>query len=124
LSRNPYISIVDDDDSVRSALRRLLKSFGMDSIVFSSGEELLRYPNLGALRCLISDVQMQSMSGLDLQRALCAQGRNIPIIFITAFPDETIESIALAAGACCFLLKPFSAAVMMDCVNKALGLKN
>jgi len=100
------ISIVDDDESVRTAMGRLVRSLGYNSSEFASAEAFLASPWLAETACLIADVQMPGMSGLDLQDALREQGNLLPIIFITAFPTDTIRKRAQAAGAVGFFGKP------------------
>jgi FixJ family two-component response regulator len=91
LKRVSVISIVDDDESVRTATNSLMRSLGFTAYTFASAEEFLRSLQLNDTSCLISDVQMPSMSGIELQRHLIARGHRTPIIFITAFPDESIR---------------------------------
>jgi len=120
LSDIPIISIVDDDESVRDVISSLIKSFGLSAHAFVSAEEFLRSPHLNETSCLISDIQMPNMSGIELQRVLIAQGRHIPIIFITAFPDEAVEARAMKAGATCFLSKPFDGHDIIKFIAKAI----
>jgi FixJ family two-component response regulator len=87
---------------------------------FASAEEFLRSPHASDTSCLITDVRMPGMSGVDLQSHLIAQGRRLPIIFITAFPEENSEARALEAGAICFLTKPFDGQALIDCLSEAL----
>ena len=101
------ITIVDDDESVRESTKALVRSFGYNARVFASAEEFLD-ANLDDTSCLILDVQMKGLSGVELQKLLIAQGRRTPIIFVTAFPDERTRNQALDAGAIGFLSKPFS----------------
>jgi FixJ family two-component response regulator len=108
VSRLPVISIIDDDASVRAATDNLLRSLGYTVNTFVSAEEFLRSIHLNDTSCVIADVQMPGMSGVDLQARLLAQGHRVPFIFITAFPEETIRARALKAGAICFLTKPFN----------------
>jgi FixJ family two-component response regulator len=122
LPKNPVISIVDDDDSVRASLDSLVRSLGFKAYSFASADAFLRSPRLTETKCLISDVQMPNMSGIELQNVLIAQGSPIPIIFITAFPDEALEATAMKAGAICFLNKPFDGQVMIKCLYKAMAL--
>jgi FixJ family two-component response regulator len=116
----PVISVVDDDASVRAAMTRLLKSFGFAANAFASANEFLQSPRLGDTSCLIADVQMPGMSGVELQEYLIAQGHSTPIIFITAFPEDSIREQAMNAGAICFLSKPFDGARLIECVDRAL----
>jgi FixJ family two-component response regulator len=121
VSKVQIVSIVDDDASVRTAMAALVRSVGFVAFTFESGEEFLRSPRVDDSACLITDVQMPGMSGLDLQSRLIAQGSRIPIIFITAFPEQDIRSRAQAAGAIAFLEKPFDGETMTDWVRKALA---
>src|ERR1700741_4469151 len=102
----PVVSIVDDDPSMRLATDRLVRSLGYTAHVFASAKDFLESPHAAGSRCLIADVQMPGMSGLELQEHLLTQGRRIPIILITAFPEERARERALRAGALCFLTKP------------------
>jgi FixJ family two-component response regulator len=113
--------IVDDDASVRLATESLVKSLGHMSMTFASAEEFLRSPQLERTRCLITDVKMPGMTGIELQSALLSQGRDLPIIFMTAYPEPRVREMALAAGAVGFLGKPFDSADMISCLETALG---
>ena len=114
------ISVVDDDESVRQATRRLIRSLGYDVEVFALAQEFLQSPRLFESACLILDVQMGGMDGLQLQRHLKAAGYQIPIIFITAYPDEDARGRALKAGAIDFLHKPFSEQALLNSLTSAL----
>jgi FixJ family two-component response regulator len=116
----PMISIVDDDESVRETLKGLVRSFGLNASAFASAEEFLESNRLQDTACLITDVQMQGMSGVDLQTLLLNQGHDMPIIFMTAFPEERIRTRALNAGAFGFLGKPFDERSLIDCLDRAL----
>ena len=115
------ISIVDDDESVRDALDSLLKSIGYRTEVFASATEFLRLGHNEDAKCLILDVRMPGLSGLELQRQLVASGSSIPIIFITAHGDEAARAQALAAGAVAFLRKPFTEEALLNAVQAALA---
>ena len=117
----PVISIIDDDESVRTAAQFLVRSLGYEAYTFASAEEFLQSSYLGKTSCLIADVQMPKMSGLELQSYLRAKGYRTPIIFITAFPEERFRTRALDEGAVCFLSKPFEGKVLMDCLAAAIG---
>jgi FixJ family two-component response regulator len=124
LSRVPVVSIVDDDASVRVATHRLVRSLGYIAHTFSSADEFLRSPHVNDTSCLIADVQMPGMSGVELQSVLLAQGRRMPIIFITAFPEESARTRALDAGAMCFLTKPFDGPTLVKHLAAAVeGIK-
>ena len=114
------ISIVDDDESVRESTKTLVRSFGYNAWAFASAEEFLN-SDLAATKCLILDVHMKGLSGIDLQQRLIAEGRRTPIIFMTAFPDERIRRDALDAGAIAFLSKPFSDDKLSSCIDSALA---
>ena len=117
----PVISIIDDDASVRLATNRLVRSLGYITHAFASADEFLRSPQVNATSCVIADIHMPGMDGVQLQRHLRAQGSRLPIIFITAFPDESIRARALEGGAVCFLAKPFDATTLIKCLDVALG---
>ena len=116
------LSLVDDDPSVRKATGRLIKSFGFTVEIFASGEELLCFGSLRITSCLVLDVQMPGMNGLQLQSHLAVAGYRIPIIFITAHPDEEIRAQALEAGAVAFLTKPFGEEALLKGIRSALKL--
>ena len=116
----PMISIVDDDEAVREATTDLVRSLGYGATGFGSVEEFLGSEELGTSDCVITDVQMPGLSGIDLQQKLLADGRNLPIIFITAFPDERMRKRALDAGAIGFLSKPCREELLIGCLQKAL----
>ena len=116
------ISIVDDDESVRGATSKLLRIDGYDVHGFASAEEFLQSPVLGTTRCLISDVRMPRVGGLELQARLSTLGYRIPIIFLTAFPEDRSRERALAAGAICFLSKPFDAEILTGFIRRAMDL--
>ena len=116
------LSLVDDDASVRKATGRLIKSFGFTVEVFASGEEFLCFGSLHITSCLVLDVQMPGMNGLQLQSHLAAAGYRIPIVFITAYADEEIRDQALEAGAVAFLTKPFGEEALLKVIRSALKL--
>lgn len=120
MPRTPIISIIDDDESVRVATRSLVRSLGFIAHTFESAEQFLASPRLNDSSCVISDIRMPTMSGVDLQKHLLSQGRHIPMIFITAFPDEGVEARVMSAGAIAFLSKPFYGKTLIDCIDTAL----
>jgi FixJ family two-component response regulator len=123
LAEVPLISIVDDDDLTRAAMEDLVRSLGFSARTFASAESFLQSPSVAETRCLILDVQMPKMSGVDLQDHMSQRGIDIPIIFITAFPHEAIKARALNAGAICFLHKPLDlqGPRLLDCIYAALN---
>jgi FixJ family two-component response regulator len=116
----PKISIVDDDESVREALKSLLRSVGHSAEVFASAEEFLRSGNYQETQCLILDIRMPGMSGLELRRRLVTTGSRIPIIFISAHADEEARAPELGERAIAFLRKPFSDEALLSAVQSAL----
>lgn len=117
---NAVISVVDDDVSVRNSLKRLLRSMGFEVKTFSSALEFLHQGPLHDGGCVIVDVRMPEMNGLDLQQRLSDAGVSLPIIFITAYEDPGVRAQAMQAGALAFLQKPFSDAKLMDFICLAL----
>jgi FixJ family two-component response regulator len=116
------VAIVDDDESVRSALQGLMKAVGLPARAFASAEEFLSSGQQHNTACLITDIRMPGMSGLDLQARLNSEHRRIPIIFITAHGDSNMRMQALRAGAVEFLAKPFNDDVLLDHVRAALAI--
>jgi len=123
LAKNPFISVVDDDDSVREALGALLRALEFEVGLFASALEFLRSDRVRKTDCLILDVRMPGMSGLELQRRLVETYRDVPVIFITAHGDEERRARALKGGAVDYLLKPFSEESLMNAVRTALSEK-
>lgn len=117
----PLISVVDDNDSVRESLKGLIRSVGFAAEVFPSAENFLNSDHLNDTRCLILDVRMPGMTGLELQRRLAKSNPDIPIIFITAHGNEAARSQALKDGAADYLFKPFSERALLNAINAALG---
>jgi FixJ family two-component response regulator len=116
----PVVSIVDNDKSVRVATTKLLRLAGFAAHSFASAEAFLQSPRVLDTSCLITDVRMPGMSGVELQGQLIAEGRHMPVIFITAYPEENSRATALAAGAVGFLSKPFDGYTLIDCLRQAL----
>ena len=120
MNKIPVISIVDDNEPFRRATAGLIRSLGYVAAIFDSAEEFLRSGRLDETACLISDVQMPGMSWIDLQTHLAAQGRRLPIIFVTAYPEAKMREQALACGALGFFNKPFNADDLISCLDRAL----
>lgn len=114
------ISIIDDDESVREATKSLVRSLGYKAAVFASAEEYLQSNWLDDSSCLITDLHMPGMSGADLQDRLIADGRQIPMIFMTAYYEEKVRDRVIDAGAYGFLRKPFNDESLIECLDKAL----
>ena len=114
------LSVVDDDEMLRESLPDLLREFGFSARAFSSGQEFLSSSYVGETRCLILDIAMPGMSGLEVQEELKRRGQAIPIIFITGQKDEEIRKHAFSQGAVKFLYKPFSDGALLEAVNAAV----
>ena len=117
------VSVVDDDESVRESLPDLLRELGFAARAFSSAQEFLASESVGNTRCLILDVAMPGMSGPDLQRELALRRQGIPIVFITAQPDDALRPRLLASGAVECLFKPFSDMALCEALHTALRLR-
>ncbi len=115
------VAIVDDDDLMRGALQGLLKAVGVPARAFASAEEFLNSGQQREIGCLIADIRMPGMSGLELQAKLNAEHCRIPTIFITAHGDEKMRMQALRAGAVEFMAKPFDDEVLLESVRAALA---
>src|SRR5215470_2729050 len=120
MSENPLIAVVDDDASMREALQRLLRLEGFRTVAFASAEDFLHTGQLQDTACLIVDVRMPRMSGLELQRHLANANCPIPLIFITAHSDAAARVQALRAGAVDFLYKPFQDEALLRAIHAAL----
>jgi FixJ family two-component response regulator len=120
MSGVPLISIVDDDDSLRNSLNNLIRSVGFGVQGFSSAEAFLNSHQLHDTACLIVDVRMPGISGLDLQRRMVAANSRIPIVFITSHGDDNARTRALEAGAVDFLYKPFREEALLSAIDRAL----
>ena len=114
------IAVVDDDSEVRSATGFLLRSCGYSAVTFDSAEVFLRSDVLNHTSCIITDVKMPGMNGDELQQHLISIGFRAPIIFMTAFPDDSVRLRVLSAGAHGFLSKPCQPQALIDCVETAL----
>lgn len=121
MNDEPLIAIVDDDESVRVAMGGMVESFGYAPVTFESANDFLKSDKLPDASCLILDVQMPGMSGLELHSRLIASGHRIPTIFVTAFPDRRVRDKAMRAGGVCFLSKPFGRNDLLGCIESALG---
>ena len=121
MSQQPLIAIVDDDDSLRQALLSLMRALGYASEAYPCAEDFLSSGRLQHTACLIADVRMPGMSGLDLHRRLVVAGHRIPTVLITAHGDENARARALAAGVVCYLTKPFDEDDLLGCIRAAIG---
>ena len=117
----PMITIVDDDESVRDGIVDLVTAMGFDAQAFARADQFLRSSRVDRTSCLITDIRMPGMSGLDLLDRLAASGREIPTIMITAFPTEAERARARQAGVICYLVKPFDEAQLVACISASIG---
>jgi FixJ family two-component response regulator len=120
LEQTPLISIVDDDEAVREATKSLIRSLGYQAETFGSAEEFLAWTQIDNTDCLITDVQMPGLSGVDLQDRLLSTGREMPTIFVTAYPDAKAERQALRGGAIAYLRKPIEETHLLEHIDTAL----
>jgi FixJ family two-component response regulator len=121
VSDNPLIVIVDDDEMVGEATAALIKTLGLAVRTFTSADAFLASDCVLQTSCLIADMQMPGTNGLQLHRKLIGAGHLIPVIFITAFPDERVRKRAIKSGAICYLQKPFDPRVLINCIRSTIG---
>jgi FixJ family two-component response regulator len=114
------IAIVDDDEAVREATKSLVRSLGYNASTFGSAEEFLKSEQVHDTSCLITDLHMPGLSGIDLQDHLVGRGHRIPTIIITAYSNENVRARAMKTGALCFLSKPYMDDQLIGCIEKAL----
>ena len=121
---NTHITIIDDDDGFRESMTCLMGSLGFRVAAFRSAADFLASPNFRDTPCLIADVHMPGMSGVELHRRLAELGCSIPTILITAYPDNSVRARALADGVICYLSKPFGEDALLKCLRSALEHAN
>jgi len=120
LAKDIVVSIIDDDVSVRAALGSLVRSLGYVARTFESAEAFLQSADLAETACIVTDIQMPGMSGFDLNSRLKATGSKVPLVFVTAFPEDHIRARAEAGGAFGFLAKPFDGQALIGLITSAL----
>jgi FixJ family two-component response regulator len=120
LSKAPLIAIVEDDEFFRDSMRRLMRSLGYTVEAFPSAADFLGSRSLDEIACLIADINMPGMTGVELYARLIEAGHKIPTILVTAYPDEATRARALQHGVVCYLRKPFDDNDLMDCLQKAV----
>ncbi len=118
--KKPMIAIVDDDESVREATMCLMRAAGFTPEAYSSANDFLNSERLGGVDCLIADVQMTGMSGIELHSRLVETGNTIPTVLMTAYPDERARARAMEAGVVCYLAKPFDENELLGCIQSVL----
>ena len=121
MTERSLIAVVDDDESHRRATRSLLRAAGFPTAVFSDAESFLASETRASAACLVADLKMPGMSGLDLCEALIASGDAIPTVLVTAYSEEVTQARARKAGINCCLIKPFAAEQLLECVREALA---
>jgi FixJ family two-component response regulator len=120
MSKSTLISVVEDDEPFRESMKKLMTSLGYTVETFRSAADFLASPLLGETACLVSDVQMPGMTGVELHRYLVAAGHRIPTILVTAYPEESTRSRALKDGVVCYLCKPVDDEHLERCISSAL----
>jgi FixJ family two-component response regulator len=120
MAHKPLISIVDDDAAFRNATKGLARALGFAAEAFESAVEFLKFGQLHDTACLIADVQIPQMSGLDLHYQLVASGVSIPTILMTAYASDRMQALAVEIGVVCILTKPFGKDTLLGCINSAL----
>lgn len=115
------IAVIDDDESLCAAIAGLLRSYGYGAHGFPSAEAFLAWEKADGCACIVADIHMPGMSGIELKQLLVARQSPLPVIMITARIDPSIEARALSSGAVCVLTKPFQADALIECIGKALG---
>jgi FixJ family two-component response regulator len=117
----PLVAIVDDDKSIRNAIQDLLKAAGFSTATFEDAESFLGSASRASAACVVADMRMPGMTGLELYQALLASGRGIPTVIITAHPEELTQARVRDAGITCYLTKPFAPDELLECVSEALA---
>ena len=121
MSKIPVVSIIDDDESVRFSIAALVRSLGHIAYAFASAEDFLASSEASATDCLVTDIQMPGMSGIELQKTLATTGNRVPVIFVTAFPEDRISQQVLAGGAIGLLSKPYDGDTLVSFIETALA---
>jgi FixJ family two-component response regulator len=121
MAERPLVVIVDDDNSFRNATSNLLKSAGFSTATFENAESFLGSTSRASAACLVADMRMPGMTGLELHQTLVLSGHGIPTVLITAHPEEVTQSRAREAGITCYLSKPFAPDELLECVREALA---
>ena len=116
----PLVAIVDDDKSMRDTTKDLLESAGFPAVTFAGAASFLKFRRLSNVSCLITDMRMGEMTGLELHQHLVASNHSIPTILMTAYPDERVRAQAIRAEVVCYLAKPFAADELLACLRRAL----
>ena len=121
IAQRPLVAIVDDDESIRHATRDLLRAAGFSTATYEDAESFLASESRASAVCVVADIRMPGMTGLELYQALVASGHGIPTVIITAHPEDVTRSRARQAGITCYLSKPFAPDELLECVRKAVA---
>jgi FixJ family two-component response regulator len=121
MPEGPLVAIVDDDKSIRNATQDLLKAAGFSTATFEDAESFLGSASRASTACLVADMRMPGMSGVELYQALVASGHSIPTVIITAHPEEVMQPRGRVAGLTCYLIKPFTPDELLECIHEALA---
>ena len=120
MPKRPLVAIVDDDESIRDTTKDLLESAGLVAVTFASGSLLLKFRRIKSISCLVADIRMPEMTGLELHQHLVGSNHAIPTILMTAYPDERVRAQAIKNNVVCCLAKPFAADELLACVRCAI----
>ena len=121
MPNGPLVAIVDDDKSIRNATQNLLRAAGFSTAAFEDAESFLGSASRASASCVVADMRMPGMTGLELYQELLAAGHAIPTVIITAHPEELTQARAREAGITCYLIKPFAPDELLECVGEALA---
>ena len=121
MPEGPLVAVVDDDKSIRNATQDLLRAAGFATVTYEDAESFLGRTSRATVACLVADMRMPGMSGVELYQTLLASGHGIPTVIITAHPDEVAHARARVAGLTCYLIKPFTPDELLECVHEALA---
>ena len=121
MPEGPLVAIVDDDKSIRNATQNLLKAAGFSTATFEDAESFLASASFASASCMVADMRMPGMTGLELYQELIASGHGIPTVIITAHPEELTQARAREAGITCYLTKPFTPDELLECVSESLA---
>jgi FixJ family two-component response regulator len=119
--KGPLVAIVDDDESIRETTKDLLESAGLAAATFASAALFLKSRRLNSISCLVADMRMPEMTGLELHQHLVASNQAIPTILITAYPEERVRAQAIKSKVVCYLAKPFAADELLACIRRAMS---
>lgn len=120
MPKRPLVAIVDDDESIRDTTKDLLESVGLAAVTFASATLLLKSDRLKSISCVVADMRMPGMTGLELHQHLVASDQAIPTILVTAYPEERVRAQAMKSKVVCYLPKPFPADELLECVRRAI----